>query len=196
MKPTTPSEPLVDTGLDLDLAKGEDFKGKFRVCDEHTANWVVRKMVESRQYRDRVKQWAQDEVRRAERIEQTLMHLYGQQLERWCRGALAHGGNRRRSIDLPAGRIGFRKGRPRLVVSDESAVVTWCESNMVDALVVTVECRGEQAVRLRNLIDQQLPDVEFGERVLVSEVRAYIDTTGELPPGSEMEGAKEMFFLK
>ena len=38
---------------------------KFRVADEDSANWLIKKIVEARQYAARVKAWADREVRRA-----------------------------------------------------------------------------------------------------------------------------------
>lgn len=167
----------------------------FRVHDEQTANWLVRKVVEGRDYRDRVKQWAKEETERAERDEKNLLYLYGSQLETWVRNELSLRGDVRRSLHLPAGRVGFRKGRPSLAVADASALAAWARAHLADTLVVSVECRGDKGVRLRNLIAQQLPDLDVRERVLVSKVRAHIEASGELPPGAEMEKASDSFYI-
>ena len=61
----------------------------FRVCDEASANWVVRRIAEARKYAEHVEAWAATELRRAEREERFLLERFGPQLEAWARERLA-----------------------------------------------------------------------------------------------------------
>src|SRR5687768_7967605 len=83
------------------------FPDTFYVCDASTANWVARKIVESRLHRERVKAWADREVLRSERLESRLWYLYEGQLREWVQEAVRKLGGRRRSVDLPDARVGF-----------------------------------------------------------------------------------------
>ena len=69
---------------------GEDQQSaaQFTVDSAEKANWVVRKIVASRAYRERVKQWAADETARSEKEEERLFYLFGRQLEAWARGEI------------------------------------------------------------------------------------------------------------
>src|SRR2546423_389136 len=88
---------------------GEDQQSaaQFTVDSAEKANWVVRKIVASRAYRERVKQWAADETARSEKEEERLFYLFGRQLEAWARGEIDQLKGRRKCVHLPAGTIGF-----------------------------------------------------------------------------------------
>lgn len=183
------SVPVVDT-----TAESSDGDG-FRVDSDSAANWLVRQIVESRSYADRVRQWAKDEIRRAERNEEKLMYLFGDQLRRWCQEEVVARGSRRRSVHLPAGRVGFRRTPTRLVVQDEAAAADWCSDHAPNALSVKAAARGANGRLMVQLLEGQLPGVSVRRQVLVSELRRIVDATGELPEGCEVEGDNETFFV-
>src|SRR5688500_6897486 len=56
-------------------------KEGFHIHDAASANWVVRKVVEARQYAERVQAWADRELRRAKREEEFFRYRFGEQLE-------------------------------------------------------------------------------------------------------------------
>src|SRR5687768_5232518 len=87
----------------------------FSIDSLGAANWLIRKIKESRAYADRVRAWAQVEVERAEKDEARLLERFGNQLREWVVAELGHD-PRRRSLALPAGAIGLRPQPPRLVV--------------------------------------------------------------------------------
>ena len=62
---------------------------RFEVTDENSANWVVRKIIESGTYVRRVKSWADMEIRRAQREEAFFRQRFGPQLEAWLQQQLA-----------------------------------------------------------------------------------------------------------
>lgn len=144
----------------------------FSVCDESSANWLVRRIVEARAYAERVTTWAEREKRRARREEEFFMHAYGRQLEDWAAGRIALLGGRRKSLNLPAGSVGFRTAGPRLVVDDEPAVMNWARRNCPDA-VVTIERLSKSALNQR------------------------FKTSGEIPEqGAHLEDAHQTFYVK
>lgn len=143
----------------------------FAVHDEASANWLVRKIIESRQYAKRVEAWAAAELRRAEAEERFFWFRYGTQLETWARGQLeaAHGG--RKSIRLPAGSVGYRTLPQRLLVRDEHRLLGWCQANLPMAVVTT-------------------------HAVLKSIVIEHLKSTGEVPDGAELGGGEQKFYIK
>jgi hypothetical protein len=143
----------------------------FRIRDEASANWVVRKIVECRAYRERVARWAQAEALRAERQERFLMHRFAGELEAWAREQVGRQRGRSRSISLPAGVLGFRREPSKLLVVDERALVGWCHAHLPAAIKVT-------------------------ESLLKSEIQAHIKTTGECPVGAEFGGGAERFYIR
>src|SRR4051794_18651588 len=107
----------------------------FHVHDMATANWVLRRITEAAAYRQHVKQWADLEIRRADREEEWFRHRFGIQLAEWARDEIANLRGRRKSIALPAGVVGFRTVAPKLVVDDEAAVLAWAHVHFPEAVV-------------------------------------------------------------
>lgn len=158
----------VDADVDIEVLKV--VPTQFEIVDAKTANWLVRKVIEARQYAQRVKEWAELEQRRAEREEQTLLFLFGRQLQGWVRAEIASG--RKKSVGLPAGTVGFRKVNASLHVDDESAVLLWCKKNCPTAVV-----------RVEKLSRSVLSD--------------HFKATGEIPDdGAHVEPERESFSIK
>ena len=60
-----------------EVASAPDVPDAFAVDDASSANWLVRKVVESRNYAEHVKEWAALELRRAEREERFFLERFG-----------------------------------------------------------------------------------------------------------------------
>jgi hypothetical protein len=144
---------------------------KFRVADEDSANWLIKKIVEARQYTARVKAWADREVRRAERDEDFFLSRFGPQLQAWATLQVEALGGRRKSINLPAGSVGYRTCPAKLVVEDEEQVLRWAKA-MCPAAVVTV--------------------MTISKTVL----NDHFAATGELADGVRHESKTERFYVK
>lgn len=143
----------------------------FVVRDEASANWVVRKIVEARQYRERVKGWAEFEITRSRRDEERLLYLYGGQLEAWAKLEIERRGRRTRSLNLPAGRVGFRKRRPKITIEDPAAVLVWAKAACPEAVVIV-------------------------QRISRAKIEDHLCATGELPPaGIHIDGGDNRFFI-
>lgn len=144
----------------------------FAVRDAHSANWVVRKIVEARAYAERCAQWAEQEKMRARREEDYLLLRFGGDLRTYARAAIAGQGARRKSVTLPAGTIGFRRTGTKLVIDDEEKVIIWARKAQP------------------NLIITQ-------ESISKSGLNQYFDETGEIPPsGVRVEPELEKFYVK
>ena len=158
--------PTESDDIELLLAPTESF----HVRDAESANWVVRKIVEARKYRERVESWAAAEIRRAERQEALFLARFGQELEEWTRHEVAQL-HKRKSLALPAGTVGFRRQPLRLAVSDEGGLIAWCKSHLPQA-------------------------VKTVESVLKTAVMEHVSKTGECPNGAEVAGGGEAFVIK
>ena len=159
---------LMDDGEGCSTPSGAEH---FNVSDEPTANWVVRKIVEAHQYREHVKEWAEQECRRAQRDEERLMYMFGRQLEEWVKGRLAATNGRRKSFTLPAGTVGFRHVNTAVVVIDEAAVIEWARSSQPKAIQTK----------------------EFLSKTAINE---HFAAFGEVPPGVHVEPEREKFYVK
>jgi hypothetical protein len=142
----------------------------FEVRDQATANWVVRKIVQARQYADRVDAWAAAEIRRAKGEEAFLLRRFGAQLEQWTKQQL-NPGYGRRSVPLPAGVVGFRHEPPHLHILDQTKLLTWCRCNLPTAIKVI-------------------------ETVNKTPLLEHLTETGECPNGTELIGGGDKFFVK
>jgi hypothetical protein len=166
---TPPITTTVDAEVDIEVLK--TVPKQFAITDESTANWLVRKIISARRYAERVKQWAEQEQRRAAREEQTLMFLFGRQLEGWAKAEIEKLHNKK-SLPLPAGTVGFRTIAPKLVVDDEHAVLRWAKENCPQAVVVV-------------------------ERLAKSVLDEAVEKTGCIPDdGAHIDQGGERFFIK
>jgi phage host-nuclease inhibitor protein Gam len=133
-----------DAEVDMEVLKA--VPKAFAIEDEKSANWLIKRIVSARQYAARVKEWAEQELRRADREEKTLMHLFGRQIEGWAREEIDKLKGKRKSINLPAGAVGFRTVKPCLQVDDEAFVIRWASENL-PAAVVTVQKLSRSALK-------------------------------------------------
>ena len=143
----------------------------FHICDAKTANWVVRKIVDAREYGRRVKIWAAQELHRAEREEERLLYLFGGQLDTWAKCELQKLKGRKKSVALPAATLGYRHEPDRLIVSDEQALLVWAKEHCPAA-------------------------VEVVEKLLKTPINELFVATGELPPGTELQTARDKFYIR
>ena len=143
----------------------------FQVRDAASANWALRLIVAERDYQARTTAWYEAEIRRSQHREEWLMHRFAGQLERWMRGELSTQYGKRRSIRLPAGVLGLKTQATKLVVVDERALMTWCRSELPAAIKPV-------------------------EHILKSEIASHMKASGEIPPGAEVGGGGEKFFIK
>jgi hypothetical protein len=181
---------------EADIAIALGVPATFHVDDEAKASWVVRKIVEVRAYATRVEQWAEQELRRAERDELWLMRRFGSELEQWLRAELQRRGGRSRSVPLPAGTIGLRRQPPKLELTDELAVVVWAERNFPDCVRVTVEAEGAAARDLAGWQRQHEQDARMRRQVLREPLNRYFSENGELPEGAQLSGGEDRLYVK
>ncbi len=155
--------------IDAPVSAECDVPETFAVDDAASANWLVRKIVETRAYAKHVKEWADGELRRAEREELFFLHRYGRQLEDWARAEIAK--SRRKSIKLPAGMVGFRTEPPKLDVTDEAKLVAWCRTALPTALRIETH-------------------------ILKQHVKDHVVITGECPDGTVISGGGQRFYVR
>lgn len=161
-----PATTAVDAEVDLEILKV--VPKKFEVCDEKSANWLVRRIHNARQYSIHVKEFAQREQRRAEREEMTLFFLFGRQLERWARGEIEKLNGRRKSLCLPAGTVAFRTEAAKLVVDDEAVLMAWAKKCCPEAIQVS-------------------------EKLIKTPINEHFKACGELPDGCHLEPENDTF---
>jgi hypothetical protein len=109
---------------------------RFSVNDDSSANWVVRKILEARAYARHCQEWCERELARARRDEEFFLFRFGRQLEEYAKEQIEREKGRRKSVNLPAGTIGFRKEGPKLVVDDEAVVIAWAKQHLPDAVQI------------------------------------------------------------
>lgn len=159
-----------DAEVDIEVLKS--VPKEFCIDSEERANWLVRKIIAARDYAVRVKTWSEQEQRRAAREEQTLMFLFGRQIEAWAKYEIDKLKGRRKSMNLPAGAVGFRSVSARLVVDDEAAVLAWARFHLPDAVIVT-------------------------EKLSKSVINEHAEKLGLIPDeGVHIEPVSERFFIR
>lgn len=142
-------------------------KLSFEVTDAVGASWVVRKIVEARARRERIKEWARLEMKAAQREEEFFQRRFGPSLEAWVAQNL-HG---RKTLRLPDGALGYRRRRMTLQIEDKEQLLEWCKSNLPDA-------------------------VRIKEDVLKTPLNEHLKETGEVPPGCDVEPGGDEFYVR
>ncbi|HEY8668474.1 MAG TPA: host-nuclease inhibitor Gam family protein [Tepidisphaeraceae bacterium] len=168
----------------------------FTVHDEQTANWVVRKVMQARQYAQHVEAWAAAEVRRAENEERFFLDRFARQLEQWAAQEIQKLKGRRRSLNLPAGTLGFRAEPPRLLVTDEQRLLAWCIRCLPEAVKLKLEATGQDAQTLLAWQEQHCPTVHASQEVAKHLMNKHALATGEVPDGVEPIPATDKFYIK
>ena len=167
---TPPIATAVDAEVDIEILKA--IPKKFAIVDENSANWLVRKIIAARQYIVSVKAWADLEQKRAQREETTLMFLFGRQIENWTKDQIEKLDGRRKSISLPAGTLGFRSEKRKLVIDDDDIVLSWVRKNLPTA-------------------------IKTEEKLMKSVLNEHFDKTGEVPDvGAHVEPGGERFSIR
>ncbi len=161
---------IADPETVADALPSTDVPPAFRVADTASANWVIRKVIEARAYADRVKRWAELELRRADREEQFFLGRFGAELEAWARAEIANLHDGRKSLRLPSGMIGFRTAPPSLLITDENKLLEWAQGHL------------RQAVEVRRLIRKSV-------------LLEHLKLTGECPIGAEIRDGDERMFI-
>jgi phage host-nuclease inhibitor protein Gam len=149
-----------------------DVPEAFTVRDEGSANWVIRQIVERRTYAKRCAEWCEREQARAQREEEFFLFRFVPQLRDFARQRISEQGGRRKSVNFPAGTLGFRKNPSRIIVDDEAVVIAWARLHKPELIVVA-------------------------ERLSKSCLNQHAETTGELPnAGIHIEAEREDFYIK
>jgi phage host-nuclease inhibitor protein Gam len=169
---TTGSINVVFGNDDVAQEEGPAVPEQFYIHDDVTANWLVRKIVEARAYVKHCDEWCAREQARARREEEFLLFRFGQQLLDHARKRISEQGGRRKSLNLPAGTIGFRRDGPKLLIDDEAKVIEWAKRNKPE-LVRSVEHLSKAGLN------------------------QHLEETGEAPDvGVHIEPAREKFYVK
>jgi phage host-nuclease inhibitor protein Gam len=147
-------------------------KPAFCIDSPERANWLVRRVLETRAYAIRVRTWAEQEQNRAERDEARMMYLFGRQLQDWAKQELAGQHDRRKSINLPAGIIGFRQTATQIRIDNQDAVMAWAREILPEAIIVK-------------------------ESLSKAAINGHFAATGEIPDaGITVEPSREKFYIR
>ncbi|MGB7157389.1 MAG: hypothetical protein WBD40_04950 [Tepidisphaeraceae bacterium] len=186
------------SGVDADELELPDPASQlgFSISSERDANWLVRAVTELRVYRRRVEAWAAGELRKAERRERYLTERYGAQLQRWLEQRLMEEGGRRRSVCLPAGVVGVRARRPKVVVTDPQTALAWAKSEMPGLLQVEISVSGNEAKRLLAWQEAERVDAHVMETISKAGLNSYIAESGEVPGGVELQPSVDELFIR
>ena len=100
------------------------------------------------------------------------MYLFGRQLQDWATQELASEHGRRRSINLPAGIIGFRQTATQLRIDNQNAVMAWAREMLPEAIIVK-------------------------ESLSKAAINGHFEATGEIPDaGVTIEPGREKFYIR
>jgi hypothetical protein len=172
------ADPIIEFGEDDEIRKPE-----FQVQEMSSASWCVRMIRDARLEMANNADVAQAEYARLERerakvdawlaktnasAQQTIDYMESK-LEPWIKITIE--GRKKRSVDLPFGRAGFKVTPGRMEYKDEKSVVAWAKENAPDIVVVK-------------------------ESVPKPQLKAAIELTGEVPEGVEFIFGEDKFYVE
>lgn len=151
----------------IDMPVPAEWSELFVLADKTAVERAVDHILTARERLERVKAACRRAVAHAQALVQQAESFFLPELEAW---AIENRPKRGKTHRLTMGSIGFRKSPERLVVSDEGSTLAWARDHLPEAVKRT-------------------------ESLLVSEVQLHFKRTGELPPGTELQDARETFFV-
>lgn len=160
-----PSEPITDAlAGEIEFLLGDDF----RVCDAGSADWVVAQITRWRDELARVKAQMEKITGRIEGEIKFFETRYEEQLRDWAKTAIT---GKRKSIDLPHGRVGFRHVGERVEVIEEEAAIEAARASVPEAVKVKVS-------------------------LSLTALKEHFKATGEILPGCGVVPAEERFYVQ
>lgn len=168
----------------------------FQVTNAGTASWVIRKVLEARKHAANARAWCDREILRARRDEESLLFLFGRQLEDFAAQEIAKLKGRRRSVSLPGGIVGFRAQPPRVVVKDEMVALSWCRRHLPEAVGVRVSATGPVGLALLKVGRSNPDECKVEEGLQVSILASHVGESGEIVPGTDVAPAVDKFYVR
>jgi len=158
--------------VELEDPSEEAVPDQFQVNSDDAANWVIKRIVEARNYCRKCDEWCEREKARAKRTEEFFLYRFQSQLSEWVRIKILEQGGRKKSVNVPAGTAGFRREPSKIIVDDETSVLAWCKLHRPDLIT-------------------------YVEKLSKSGLNEHVETTGELPEtGVHIESEKEKFYVR
>ena len=139
----------------------------FSVKDQQTAEWVVRRIAESRKRQNeidelyqaemfRLKTWKEKEMQK----EQSNIEYFETVLKPWAQ-------EQGKSVSLPSGKVRFRKMQDKFIYDDQM-VIAWAKQHL------------PEAIRVKEELEKKA-------------IKDHVKATGELPDGLSIEQQEPKF---
>jgi len=141
----------------------------FVVKDEPTADWVVAKVNAAADEIARLNEQHATRVNAIKRRHEFLFWRFNDELKRYAAAQLE--GQKRRSVVLPHGTIGFRRVKESLDIIDPDRALAAAKRDIPAAVKVV-------------------------ERLVKTPIYEHLKTTGELLDGCELRAAEDRFYVK
>ena len=176
----------------------EQIRETFRVTDEASANWVMRKINEQVNRIDDAERFAAGEAESANRIITWFMLRFGPEMEEFAKRQLVDG--KKKSIKLPAGKMGFRTQPDAVQPEDLDDYMTWVKGNLPDALSVMAKADVSKlqvvdVEKITEVLESYGIKLNFDELISKSAVNEHFKSTGEVPDGCAYIPAREKFYI-
>lgn len=160
----------------------------FAITDMDTASWASRKLQADEQEKRRVDDWAAREIARIKAIQQRhidsidnrMGFLLGH-LHTYLDRLIREGEIKRKSLDLPGGKIAIRTGRAKIVIDDEDAAIEYLEA-------------ADETAPIK--VKKSILKTELGKVSGTKGAAVILNATGEPLPGVHAEPAEDSFSFK
>jgi len=99
----------------------------------------------------------------------SLQYFHGQEFRQRSKAMIEADGNKKKSVNLLTGTVGFRTIKAKLLVTNKQLVMEWAETHCPQAIKM-----------IKDLLLTPLMD--------------YLKDTGDVPPGTELIGEHQKFY--
>jgi hypothetical protein len=166
-------------------------KQAWAVTDESSADWVLTKLAENEAKRQHVTEQYQKMVDRyAKWLEDELGNINASDiyfkllLEQWAKSTLTDG--KKKSINLPSGKVGFRAGTTTYTIGGEK--VTGDSKPLLDF----VKEGYSEFLKVKESVDW----AAFKKSIHVTDSGDVVTAAGEVVPGMTAEKGEPTFYVK
>lgn len=161
------------------LAADADAGSRFRITDDHTADWAMRRIVELEADTAFWKGHYADQIAKIQRKNEAGIELMKLFLQDYFDSVPHHRTRTQETYALPTGRIGM-KNAPAEYRRDEAELLAWAKVNRAEL------------VQVRETVNW----AELKKRLTVADGQAVDAETGEVVPGVTATGGGMKFFVQ
>ncbi len=182
------ADDMAEIQMDCLIGKTREERGE-RLAEEWVPEWYLRTMVKLEAEEAKVKKQMDLILHQIDARRRGMEYRFKALMERITRQLLEQQGGKKKSVDLPFGRLGFRTAGDKVEIDSDDANLKklrkWLADSVEDKSITKAEADG---IRSIEKIEK--------EKISKKAILALLESKGLIPDGVEHTGPKENWFFK